>query len=128
MSNYILALNVLIYKRLNFGIGFKVNKVVEISFKIPTDSVIYIVHFSQRTCIHSMRCIQYIYRYVTECAVIHVLCAFSAGSDRSFLIMIILIRVFGTVTKGLLKGQEDLEVRGRLMTIQTTALLRTARI
>ena len=34
----------------------------------------------------------------------------------------------GTVTKGLLKGLEDLEVGGRVDTIQTTALLRTARI
>ena len=35
---------------------------------------------------------------------------------------------FGTVTKGLLKVLEDLEVGGRMETIQTTALLRTARI
>ena len=35
---------------------------------------------------------------------------------------------FGTVTKGLLKGLEDLEGGGRGETIQTTALLRTARI
>ena len=34
----------------------------------------------------------------------------------------------GTVTKGLLKGLEDLEVGGRVETIQTTALLKTARI
>ena len=40
----------------------------------------------------------------------------------------IVIGVFGTVTKGLLKGQEDLEVDGRVETIQTTALFRTARI
>ena len=33
-----------------------------------------------------------------------------------------------TLTKGLLKGLEDLEVGGRVETIQTTALLRTARI
>ena len=38
------------------------------------------------------------------------------------------IGAFGTVTKGLLKGLEDLEVGGRVKTIQTTALLRTARI
>ena len=38
------------------------------------------------------------------------------------------IGAFGTVTKGLLKGLEDLEVGGRVETIQTTALLRTARI
>ena len=35
---------------------------------------------------------------------------------------------FGTMTKGLLKGLEDLEVGGRLETIQMTALLRTVRI
>ena len=32
------------------------------------------------------------------------------------------------VTKGLLKDLEDLEVGGRVETIQTTALLKTARI
>ena len=40
----------------------------------------------------------------------------------------IVICAFGTVTKGLLKGLEDLEVGGRVETIQTTALLRTASI
>ena len=40
----------------------------------------------------------------------------------------IVISAFGTVTKGLLKGLEDLEVGGRVETIQTTTLLRTARI
>ena len=40
----------------------------------------------------------------------------------------IVIGAFGTVTKGLLKGQEDLEIGGRVETIETTALLRTARI
>ena len=40
----------------------------------------------------------------------------------------IVIGAFGTVTKGFLKGLEDLEVGGRLETNQTTALLRTARI
>ena len=40
----------------------------------------------------------------------------------------IVIGAFGTVTKGLLKGQDDLEVGGRVETIQTTALLTTARI
>ena len=35
---------------------------------------------------------------------------------------------FGTITKGLLKGLEDLEVGGRVETIQITVLLRTARI
>ena len=40
----------------------------------------------------------------------------------------IVIGTFGTVTNGLLKGLEDLEVGGLVETIQTTALLRTARI
>ena len=40
----------------------------------------------------------------------------------------IVIGAFGTVTKGLLKGLEDLEVSGWVETIQTTALLRKARI
>ena len=40
----------------------------------------------------------------------------------------IMIGAFGTVTKVLLKGLEDLEVGGQVETIQTTALLRTARI
>ena len=40
----------------------------------------------------------------------------------------IAIGAFGTVTEGLLKGLEDLEVGGRVETIQTTALLKTARI
>ena len=40
----------------------------------------------------------------------------------------IVIGAFGTVTKGLLKGLGDLEVGGRVGTIQTIALLKTARI
>ena len=40
----------------------------------------------------------------------------------------IVIGALGRITKGLLKGLEDLEVGGRVETIQTTALLRTARI
>ena len=40
----------------------------------------------------------------------------------------IVIGAFGTVTKGLRKGREDLEIGGRVETIQTTALLRTVRI
>ena len=37
----------------------------------------------------------------------------------------IVIGAFGMVTKGLLKSPEDLEVDGRVETIQTTALLKT---
>ena len=40
----------------------------------------------------------------------------------------IVIGAFGTITKGLLKGLEDLEVGGRVKTIQMTALLTPARI
>ena len=40
----------------------------------------------------------------------------------------VMIRALGTITKGLLKGLEDLEIGGRVETIQTTALLRTDRI
>ena len=40
----------------------------------------------------------------------------------------IVIGAFSTITKGLLKGLEDLEVGRRVESIQMTALLRTARI
>ena len=39
----------------------------------------------------------------------------------------IVIGAVGTVTKGLLKGLEDLEIGGRVETIQSTTLLRTDR-
>ena len=42
--------------------------------------------------------------------------------------MPIMIGTLGTVTKELLKGLEDLEIRGRVETIQTTTLLRSVRI
>ena len=47
--------------------------------------------------------------------------------DMKVTIIPIVIGAFGTVTKGLLKGLEDLEIDGRVETIQTT-LLRTTRI
>ena len=37
----------------------------------------------------------------------------------------IIIGALGTVTKGLLKGMEDSEIRGRVEIIQTTALLKS---
>ena len=40
----------------------------------------------------------------------------------------IVIGAFGTVTEGLLKGLEDLEMKRCVETIQITTLLRTARI
>ena len=40
----------------------------------------------------------------------------------------IVIGAHGTITKGLLQGQEHLEIRERMEIIQTTALLSSARI
>ena len=40
----------------------------------------------------------------------------------------IVIDALGTVTKGLVQGLEDLEIRVQVKTIQTTASLRSARI
>ena len=40
----------------------------------------------------------------------------------------IVIGALDTVTKGLVQGLVDLEIRGRVETIKTTALLRSARI
>ena len=40
----------------------------------------------------------------------------------------IVIGSLDTVTEGLIKGPEDLEIRGQVKTIQTTALLRSTRI
>ena len=47
--------------------------------------------------------------------------------NMKVMIVPIAVGAFGTISKGLLKGLEDLEVGGRVETIQTTALLRTAR-
>ena len=49
-------------------------------------------------------------------------------SNMKVTIVPIVIGTFGTVTKGLLKGLKDLEVCGRVKTIEMTALLKTARI
>ena len=38
-------------------------------------------------------------------------------------VMPIVIGALGTVTKGLIQGREDLEIRGRVVSIQTTAVL-----
>ena len=40
----------------------------------------------------------------------------------------IIIGALGTVTEGLIKGPEDLEIRGREETSKTTTLLSSARI
>ena len=42
--------------------------------------------------------------------------------------MPIVIGALGTTPKGLVKGLEDLEIRGQVETTQTTTLLRSARI
>ena len=48
--------------------------------------------------------------------------------NMKVMIIPIVIGAFCTLTKGLLKDLEDLEVGGRVETIQTTALLKTTRI
>ena len=40
----------------------------------------------------------------------------------------VVIGILGTVTKGLVQGLEDLEIRGRVETTQITASLRSAKI
>ncbi len=40
----------------------------------------------------------------------------------------IVIGVLGTISEGLLKGLEDLEIRGQVETTQTAELLRSSRI
>ena len=39
-------------------------------------------------------------------------------------VILIVIGTLGTISKGLVKGLEDLAIRGRVETTQTTALLR----
>ena len=48
--------------------------------------------------------------------------------NMNVVIVPIMIGALGTITKGLLKGLEDLEVGARVETIQMTALQKTARI
>ena len=48
--------------------------------------------------------------------------------NMKVMIVSIVIGAFGKITKGLLKGLEDLEVGRQVNTIQTTALLRTTKI
>ena len=50
------------------------------------------------------------------------------NNNNNVTIIPIVIGAFGTVTEGLLKGLEDLAVGEPVETIQTTALLKTARI
>ena len=48
--------------------------------------------------------------------------------EHEMTVIPIVIAVLGTVTKVLIQGLEDLEMGGRIETIQTTALLGLARI
>ena len=48
--------------------------------------------------------------------------------NMKVMILAMLNGAFGSINKGLLKGLENLEVGGRVETIQTTTLLRMARI
>ena len=43
-------------------------------------------------------------------------------------IISVVIGALGAVTKGLVQGLEDLEIAGRVVTDQTTAMLRSPRI
>ena len=42
-------------------------------------------------------------------------------------VILIVIGTLRTVTKGLVQGMKDLEIRGQVVTIQNTALLRAAK-
>ena len=48
--------------------------------------------------------------------------------DMKVTVIPIVIGALATVTKGLIKGPEELEIRGRVETIKATVLLRSARI
>ena len=53
---------------------------------------------------------------------------YTMGTSLKAIIIPILISTLGTVTKGLVQGLEKLEIRGRVESVQTTALLRSSRI
>ena len=48
--------------------------------------------------------------------------------NMKVMVISIVIGALGTILKGLVKGLEDLEINGQVETIQSTALLRSARI
>ena len=48
--------------------------------------------------------------------------------NMKVMVIQIVIGALGTVTKGLVQGLEDSEIKGRVDTIQTTTLLRSAKI
>ena len=43
-------------------------------------------------------------------------------------VILIVVGALGTTPRGLVKGMEELKIRGQVETIQTTALLRSTRI
>ena len=47
---------------------------------------------------------------------------------KIWMVILVIIGAFATVTKGLVQGVEDLEMRRRMETIQTTAFFRSVRI
>ena len=49
-------------------------------------------------------------------------------TQKEYIVMMIIIIALGTVTKGLIQEWENFEIRRRVETIQTTELLRSARI
>ena len=53
---------------------------------------------------------------------------FDLARRLKVMVIPIVIGALGTVTKRLVKRLEDLEIKGRVDTIQTTSLVRTARI
>ena len=69
-----------------------------------------------------------LYRLITEKSWKNVKRTISASESKKQWNLKVTIGTFGTVTKGLFKGLDDLEFGGRVETIQTTKLLRTARI
>ncbi len=57
---------------------------------------------------------------------IQLLLLFEKNWNVKVTIIPIVIGALGTVTEGLLKGLEDLEIRGRGVILQTNTLLRTS--
>ena len=48
--------------------------------------------------------------------------------EKDMSVIPVVIHALGTISKGLVRVLEELEIGGRVETIQTTALLRSARI
>ena len=56
------------------------------------------------------------------------ICTLPENRKKTFKVIPIVVGGLGTVPKSLGKIEEELEIRGRIETIQTTALLKSARI